>query len=433
MGPSASSHFFCDGAAIVVSLTGGLTGILWQWRKAETAREEASQRAQAETQAREQADRALTLLEIQRAEDFFARSDSARALAYLARVLRQNPANEVAAARVLSALSQRSFEIRGPEPFRQKAAVIAQFSPDGKWLVTASGDHTARVWDVATGQPLIESPKHRGWVRCAKFSRDGKQVVSASEDKTARVWDADTGQPLTEPLQHHGQVYSARFSPDGHRVVTASEDRTARIWEIPTGAAPVPDWLPKLTEAIAGKRFNDQGVSVTVPATELLALKRQLAESSVATVWTRWAQWFFADSATRTISPFSEVTVPDYVQNRIRENTLESLQEAVRLAPENGLAPARLARRVLEQPPNDNPRRVSEADFFSRRALELAPNDPEVLQIRSEIEKQLGNLPTRLPANLPHELKLDGFEEKRQRNPDKGIALSPFFCPGVSL
>src|ERR1700687_4825445 len=111
-----------------------------------------------------------------------------------------------------------------------------------------------------------------------------------------------------------------------------------------------------------------------------MALKRQVTESSASDVWTRWAEWFFADPATRTISPFSDVSVPEYVHLRIQENTLESLQEAVRLSPTNGLAFARLARRVLEQ--EDNPRRVGDADFDSRRAVELSPNDAEVLRIR---------------------------------------------------
>ena len=35
------------------------------------------------------------------------------------------------------------------------------------------------------------------------FSPDGKRIVSGSGDNTVRVWDADTGQPLGEPLTGH--------------------------------------------------------------------------------------------------------------------------------------------------------------------------------------------------------------------------------------
>jgi hypothetical protein len=109
--------------------------------------------------------------------------------------------------------------------------------------------------------------------------------------------------------------------------------------------------------------------------------------------YTRWTKWVCADRATRTISAFSSITVPEYIQRRIQENTLESLQEAVRLAPTNGLVFARLARLVLAQNERDNPRRVGEADFFSRYALKLAPQGAEVALIRAEIEERIKNLP----------------------------------------
>ena len=62
-------------------------------------------------------------------------------------------------------------------------------------------------------------------VQCASaaFSPDGKRIVTASADKTARVWDAATGQPIGEPLKgHEDGCMSAAFSPDGKRIVTAS-------------------------------------------------------------------------------------------------------------------------------------------------------------------------------------------------------------------
>ena len=124
----------------------------------------------------------------------------------------------------------------------------------------------------------------------------------------------------------------------------------------------------------------------------LPALKRQLTASSASDVWSRWAKWFFADRATRTISPFSDVTVPEFVRFRIQENTLESLQEAVRLSPTTGLAFARLALQVLAQDLKVNPRKIGEADFFSRHAVKLSPDDAEVARIRAEVVERTGNL-----------------------------------------
>ena len=64
--------------------------------------------------------------------------------------------------------------------------------------------------------------KHDGELYLAQFSPDGRRVVTASADNTARVWDAATGKALSEPMKHDDVVNSAQFSADGQRVVTAS-------------------------------------------------------------------------------------------------------------------------------------------------------------------------------------------------------------------
>jgi WD40 repeat protein len=79
--------------------------------------------------------------------------------------------------------------------------------------------------------------KHDDQVNSAQFSADGKRVVTASSDKTARVWDAATGKAIGEPMKHDREDNSAQFSADGQRVVTASSDQTARVWDAATGKA----------------------------------------------------------------------------------------------------------------------------------------------------------------------------------------------------
>lgn len=255
---------------------------------------------------------------------------------------------------------------RMASPLRHDSIVIfAQFSPDGRKVVTCSLDRTTQIWDAETGQPLTKPLKHQGEVLYAEFSPDSRRVVTASWwDRAALLWDAETGLPLSKPLQHDDWVNYATFSPDGRWVVTASNDRKAKLWEIPLAPLPIPAWLPELTEALVGKRLNAQGAPEPVPIEELLALKQQFNSSTATDDYTRWAKWLFADRSRRTISAFSAITIPEYVEELLEENTLRSLAEAVRLSPTNGLAYARLARRIADQTATENPRRVTEADFY---------------------------------------------------------------------
>ena len=104
---------------------------------------------------------------------------------------------------------------------------------------------------------------HEKPVTSVQFSRDGKKVVTASQDATARLWDAMSGKPIGEPMKHKAFVDYAWFSPDGQRVVTASQDKTARLWDV----AIVPDndtredilLLAELAEATGGVALETIG------------------------------------------------------------------------------------------------------------------------------------------------------------------------------
>jgi WD40 repeat protein len=264
--------------------------------------------------------------------------------------------------------------------------ILAQFSPDGRKIVTFSTDHTVRLWDAATGEQLTKPLKHQGEAVYAQFSPDCRRIVTSSWwDHAALLWDVETGLPLSQPLRHDNWNLYASFSPDGRWIVTAGNDRKAKLWEIPLAPLPIPEWLPDLAEALVGRRLNAQGLREHVPIEKLFALKERLVSSTATDDYTRWAKWLFADRSQRTISAFSSITIPEYVEQLVEENTLRSLEEAVRLAPTNGLAYARLARRILKQPANKIPRWVGEAEFYSRLAVKFAPENSEVRQVAAEI------------------------------------------------
>ncbi len=113
--------------------------------------------------------------------------------------------------------------------------VSAIYSPDGKYIVTASWDNTAMVWQAADGRLLYTLKGHTGSVTSATFSPDGKYIVTSSKDNTARIWKAGNGELMYQLKGHRDWVTVASFSPDGKYVLTASWDSTAKLWDAGTG------------------------------------------------------------------------------------------------------------------------------------------------------------------------------------------------------
>jgi WD40 repeat protein/tRNA A-37 threonylcarbamoyl transferase component Bud32 len=163
--------------------------------------------------------------------------------------------------------------------FHQDTVNDVAFSPDGRWVLTASADHTARVWDVRTGQPRFDNYlQHDHFIVRASFSADGRRIVTASDDKTAKVWDAATGRLIATLRGHSGPVQDARFSPDGAQVVTGSDDKTARLWSSDTGN-PIGDPLPH-EGAIVRAWFRPDGRQVLTASSDGSARLWQMGSSA---------------------------------------------------------------------------------------------------------------------------------------------------------
>lgn len=142
-------------------------------------------------------------------------------------------------ARIWNLSGELIAELKG----HQDQVFIANFSLDGKYIITASADKTVRIWNFSGQQLAII--KHQDYVDSASLSNDGKRIIttsvtppmttivdgktaiSSSNEKIARIWNL-SGNLL---LQLQDKVNTARFSPDGKYILTASNDKTARIWD----------------------------------------------------------------------------------------------------------------------------------------------------------------------------------------------------------
>jgi WD40 repeat protein len=102
------------------------------------------------------------------------------------------------------------------------------FSPDSRNVVVTGGQ-TPFIWSPETGEQR-HLKGHDGTLWAAAFSPDGRYVVTASADRTARVWNTTTAREVAVLKGHEEAVTFVSWSPDGRWIVTLGNDKTARIW-----------------------------------------------------------------------------------------------------------------------------------------------------------------------------------------------------------
>jgi len=112
-------------------------------------------------------------------------------------------------------------------------ATGAAFCGGSQRLVSASHDHTIRLWDTATGAMLQTSAGHDDVIHCLAASADGRRFATGSWDRSVKVWDTATGRLLQALADHPGKVIRVAFAPDGKRLVAYS-GRFISIWDVDT-------------------------------------------------------------------------------------------------------------------------------------------------------------------------------------------------------
>lgn len=154
------------------------------------------------------------------------------------------------------------------------------FSDEGKYLIISNFYGRAKVFEVETGQELMEDigvlmehgclatkisgnnhvinvsgsdavihnivdgsevcnfVGHTARINTANFSSCGRYVVTGAEDHTVRIWDAITGVCLhtMQDAALAGGVMSAKFSPCSTRVIAGYSDGRVAVWNANDGS-----------------------------------------------------------------------------------------------------------------------------------------------------------------------------------------------------
>jgi WD40 repeat protein len=123
-------------------------------------------------------------------------------------------------------------ESRGTLPPHDDAIHSVRFAPDGKSVLTASRDGSARLHDLGGAPARTLRSNERQPLKLATFSRDGQFVLTCGErtDTEALLLRVADGAELLRFQGHRGLIESGAFAPDGAAVVTTAKDGTTCIW-----------------------------------------------------------------------------------------------------------------------------------------------------------------------------------------------------------
>ena len=105
------------------------------------------------------------------------------------------------------------------------------FSPDARYVASASFDKKVKIWCGKTGKFLYTLTGHVGAVYQVTWSPDSCYIASCSKDSTVKVWSMKNTKKAMHTLAgHEDEVYTLDWSPNGSQLSSGSKDRTIKIW-----------------------------------------------------------------------------------------------------------------------------------------------------------------------------------------------------------
>ncbi|KAF8309761.1 WD40 repeat-like protein [Clavulina sp. PMI_390] len=152
-----------------------------------------------------------------------------------------NPAHELRRYREKHASSTRKLIGHSSPVFATAFDSVAGTSAPPKFLLSASADHTTRLWSLETMSNIVAYRGHKNPVWDVQWSPTGTYFATASRDRTARLWSSERINALRVFAGHLSDVDCVRFHPNSLYLATGSSDMTCptdlsiNLWDLGSG------------------------------------------------------------------------------------------------------------------------------------------------------------------------------------------------------
>ncbi|KAI5799152.1 hypothetical protein DFH27DRAFT_501148 [Peziza echinospora] len=106
-----------------------------------------------------------------------------------------------------------------------------RYTPDGKHIAVSLLDNTVKVFFTDTLKQLHNLYGHKLPVLNMDISSDSKLIATCSADKNVKIWGLDFGDCHKSFFAHQDSIMQVAFEREGHNFFSASKDKLIKYWD----------------------------------------------------------------------------------------------------------------------------------------------------------------------------------------------------------
>ncbi|XP_050438818.1 guanine nucleotide-binding protein subunit beta-5b-like [Adelges cooleyi] len=141
--------------------------------------------------------------------------------------------NKVNVINILSSVESTSSEVHNVGTHLSFVSCCS-FPNSDHQILTGSGDASAVLWDIESGQMIQSFHSHVKDILAIDISSSeiGNIFISGGCDKKVLLWDMRAGQSVKSFVGHLADINCVKYHPSGDIIASGSDDGTCRMYDL---------------------------------------------------------------------------------------------------------------------------------------------------------------------------------------------------------